>query len=73
MKKKVYPIIYSKKMSNVLEDMSFGGNKYNILDGEKKSGYIIAKEALSNDVLEHIESLKTESQKHFEPFEKFVK
>ncbi len=71
--KKVYPIIYSKKMSNVLDDISFSGKRYDVLGGDKKTGDLIATEILSSEVFENIECLKKESQNHFMAFDKFIK
>lgn len=63
--KKVYPLIYSNKTLNMLEDMSFGGPYADIRTGIEDKGKISVAEA-GRLTEEQIHSLKMESEKHFE-------
>ncbi len=73
MKKKVYPVIYSKKLSNVLEDISFNGKYWNILEGESKDGEQIVTELLSAPVSNISEEFVLSSETHFDAFAKYIK
>lgn len=70
-KKKVYPIAYSKKTTNVLEDLEFKGN-YCSFDKLNEVSYdkIMENEILDEDILE---LAKKDAEKHFEKLDLFLK
>ena len=68
-RKKVYPIAYSKKTTNVLEDLNFQGN-YCSFDDLKNMSYT---KIIENKILdeETLESAKKSAEKHFEKLDLF--
>ncbi|MGL5089004.1 MAG: polysaccharide pyruvyl transferase family protein, partial [Cetobacterium sp.] len=70
LKKPVFPIAYSKKMTNVLEDLEFKGN-FASLDNLKNLNYEKFKE---NSVLEEQNLLKAsqDGEKHFLKLDEFI-
>lgn len=70
-RKKVYPIAYSKKTTNVLEDLNFQGN-YCSFDDLKNMSYT---KIIENEILDEktLESAKKSAEKHFEKLDSFLK
>lgn len=70
-RKKVYPIAYSKKTTNVLEDLEFKGN-YCSFDNLNEISYekIIENEILDENILE---LARKDAERHFEKLDLFLK
>lgn len=74
LRKKVFPIIYSKKQTHVLDDMEFVGNKWDLLSGEQFNVSFNEMFGLNNIIYdEQLNRLKSESEKQFEMLDKFLK
>lgn len=72
MGKKVLPIVYSHKQTNVIQDIGFSGRIWNLLGGEKYDGSRLLNDCLENPALE-IGHLKLDAQKQFEALDLFLK
>lgn len=73
MKKRVFPIIYSEKQSNVLSDLNYSGFCWNLLDGVCCP---ITPEQLFDGMSEgivDIDNVKMLSQSHFEKLDQYLK
>lgn len=70
-RKKVYPIAYSKKTTNVLEDLEFKGN-YCSFDNLSKISY---EKIMENEVLDEniLELARKDAERHFEKLDLFLK
>ena len=73
LKKKVLPIIYSNKQSNVLSDLNYSGDCWNLLEGGCCS--IIPERIFDsmNDEVIDIDNVKLLSEKHFEKMDQYLK
>ena len=71
MYKKVVPIIYSEKQTNVINDIGFEGSVWNILHSDKFNDNILSPK---NNCLDEklIEKLKSKSQEQFSGLDRFL-
>lgn len=70
-RKKVYPIAYSKKTTNVLEDLEFKGN-YCSFDNLNEISY---EKIMENEILDEniLELARKDAERHFEKLDLFLK
>lgn len=63
--KNVFPVIYNRKQTQVLEDVAFSGARWNLLDGQKLSGKELLEAVCSDSGRMDVTSLRRESEKQF--------
>lgn len=72
LEKKVLPVIYSEKQTNVLSDVKFQGFSWNLLKGAKIKGDLIAQSALESPKLDETEQLSVAAQSQFSGIDHFT-
>lgn len=70
LRKKVFPIIYSKKTLNVIQDVNFHGKYWNLLSGQSYNVESLLMDIIGNENLQDVENEIEESKKQFLVFEK---
>lgn len=72
MKKKVYPVIYSPKQLNLLRNIDFCGDMWNMYNGEFPSAERILENCFSEKAVYNTELLYSESKKQFLFLDDFI-
>ena len=72
MHKKVLPVIYSQKQSNVLSDMNYEGGIWDLLHGELPAANEIIHRCWQNTVPDDLDWLARESSKQFAQLEDYL-
>ena len=72
LKKKVYPIIYSIKQENVLDDISYNASVWKIGSNEKITGELLF-ENLKECICPDIDNLQTQATNQFAALDSFIK
>ncbi len=72
MKKKVYPIIYSPKQTNMLKDISFGGAVFDMYGGYFPSAESVVDECFSDRSVTCTDAFASDSEKQFCAMDKFI-
>lgn len=71
MGKKVLPVIYSKKQTNVIEDVGYSGYKWNILAGNRYDARQLLDDCINNSRL-NIEKMAMNAEKQFNGLDCFI-
>lgn len=72
LEKIVLPIVYSKKLMNVISDVGFSGNVCELLTDDFKFDDSLLEKCLANEPLPNIELYRSQAEEHFKAFDEFI-
>ncbi len=71
MKKKVLPIVYSKKQTNVINDIGYSGPVWNLIDGQEYYYEDLLEDCFTNNSPD-TNTLAKETEAHFKALDEFI-